>query len=93
MMAYWVDYGFSFVNSAAQFRVPLALQIVFAVVTLAGILVLPESPRWVRSFRPLFLLTNLANGCSFLHMINTRKPDTSFGPLNLTQNQLSPRTR
>lgn len=47
MMAYWVDYGFSRVNSAAQFRVPLALQIVFAVVTLAGILVLPESPRWV----------------------------------------------
>ncbi|KAK6611032.1 sugar transporter Stl1 [Botrytis cinerea] len=47
MMAYWVDYGFSFVNSAAQFRVPLALQIVFAVVTLAGILVLPESPRWL----------------------------------------------
>ncbi|KAM0182211.1 hypothetical protein ACHAPF_001098 [Botrytis cinerea] len=46
-MAYWVDYGFSFVNSAAQFRVPLALQIVFAVVTLAGILVLPESPRWL----------------------------------------------
>ncbi len=47
MMAYWVDYGFSHVNSAAQFRVPLALQIVFAVFTLAGIIVLPESPRWV----------------------------------------------
>jgi len=47
MMAYWVDYGFSFVASAAQFRVPLALQIVFAVCTFAGIMVLPESPRWV----------------------------------------------
>ncbi|KAG4423181.1 hypothetical protein IFR04_003679 [Cadophora malorum] len=47
MMAYWVDYGFSFVNSAAQFRVPLALQIVFAVITFAGIIVLPESPRWL----------------------------------------------
>jgi hypothetical protein len=47
MMAYWVDYGFSFVNSAAQFRVPLALQIVFAVITFAGIMVLPESPRWL----------------------------------------------
>jgi hypothetical protein len=48
MTAYWVDYGFSYVNSAAQFRVPLALQIVFAVVTFAGMLFLPESPRWVR---------------------------------------------
>ncbi|PQE08091.1 putative sugar transporter protein [Rutstroemia sp. NJR-2017a BVV2] len=47
MMAYWVDYGFSFVNSAAQFRFPLALQILFAIVSFAGILVLPESPRWL----------------------------------------------
>ncbi|OBT85653.1 hypothetical protein VE02_05802 [Pseudogymnoascus sp. 03VT05] len=47
MTAYWVDYGFSYVNSAAQFRVPLALQIVFAFVTFAGILFLPESPRWL----------------------------------------------
>ncbi|KAF8846644.1 MFS sugar transporter-like protein [Acephala macrosclerotiorum] len=47
MMAYWVDYGFSYVNSAAQFRVPLALQIVFAVITFAGIIVLPESLRWL----------------------------------------------
>lgn len=46
-MAYWVDYGFSYVNSAAQFRVPLALQIVFAIITFAGIIVLPESPRWL----------------------------------------------
>ena len=47
MMAYWVDYGFSFVNSAVQFRFPLALQILFAIVSFAGILVLPESPRWL----------------------------------------------
>ncbi|OBT57532.1 hypothetical protein VE04_02125 [Pseudogymnoascus sp. 24MN13] len=47
MTAYWVDYGFSYVSSGAQFRVPLALQIVFAVVTFAGILFLPESPRWL----------------------------------------------
>ncbi|KAM3074453.1 hypothetical protein ACMFMG_002743 [Clarireedia jacksonii] len=47
MMAYWVDYGFSFVNNAAQFRFPLALQILFAIVSFAGILVLPESPRWL----------------------------------------------
>jgi hypothetical protein len=33
--------------NAAQFRFPLALQIVFAIVSLAGILVLPESPRWL----------------------------------------------
>lgn len=47
MMAYWVDYGFSYVDSSAQFRVPLALQIAFAVMTFFGIMILPESPRWV----------------------------------------------
>jgi hypothetical protein len=44
MTAYWVDYGMSFVSNDVQFRFPLALQILFAVVTFFGILVLPESP-------------------------------------------------
>lgn len=47
MTAYWVDYGMSFVSSQAQFRFPLALQILFAIVSFFGILLLPESPRWV----------------------------------------------
>ncbi|KAF3036721.1 hypothetical protein E8E12_007498 [Didymella heteroderae] len=47
MTAYWVDYGMSYVSNDAQFRFPLALQILFAVVTFFGILVLPESPRWL----------------------------------------------
>ncbi|OJI98331.1 hypothetical protein ASPVEDRAFT_147571 [Aspergillus versicolor CBS 583.65] len=47
MTAYWVDYGMSYVNNDAQFRFPLALQILFAVVTFFGVLVLPESPRWL----------------------------------------------
>ncbi|KAH7127568.1 general substrate transporter [Dactylonectria macrodidyma] len=45
--AYWTDYGMSYVRNEAQFRFPLALQILFAMVTLAGILVLPETPRWL----------------------------------------------
>ncbi|KAI9931196.1 hypothetical protein MW887_010857 [Aspergillus wentii] len=47
MTAYWVDYGMSYVSSEAQFRFPIALQILFAIVTFLGILVLPESPRWL----------------------------------------------
>ncbi|TVY51039.1 Sugar transporter STL1 [Lachnellula cervina] len=47
MTAYWVDYGMSYVSSQAQFRFPLALQILFAVLTVMGIIVLPESPRWL----------------------------------------------
>lgn len=47
MTAYWVDYGMSYVKSEAQFRFPLALQIAFSIVTFIGIIVLPESPRWL----------------------------------------------
>lgn len=47
MSAYWIDYGMSFVDSPAQFRVPLALQIVFALFTVALLFILPESPRWL----------------------------------------------
>jgi hypothetical protein len=44
----YVDYGFSYNSSEAQFRFPIALQILFAILTLIGIVFLPESPRWVR---------------------------------------------
>ncbi|TWU77842.1 hypothetical protein ED733_002847 [Metarhizium rileyi] len=47
MTAYWVDYGMSHVSNDSQFRFPLALQCFFAIVTFAGILFLPESPRWL----------------------------------------------
>lgn len=47
MLSYWVDYGMSYVSNDAQFRFPIALQILFAVVTFLGVAVLPESPRWL----------------------------------------------
>lgn len=47
MTAYWIDYGLSFDSSEAQFRFPLALQIIFAVVTFVGLFFLPESLRWL----------------------------------------------
>ncbi|GME29248.1 sugar transporter [Neofusicoccum parvum] len=46
-LAYWVDYAFSFVDNESQFRFPIAFQIAFALVTLASIIFLPESPRWL----------------------------------------------
>jgi MFS family permease len=46
-VSYWVDYAFSYVDSGAQWRFPIALQILFALATIALILPLPESPRWL----------------------------------------------
>ncbi|KAI1880140.1 hypothetical protein JX265_001761 [Neoarthrinium moseri] len=47
MTAYWVDYGMSYVDNESQFRFPLALQCLFALLTFALIILLPESPRWL----------------------------------------------
>lgn len=47
MMSYWVDFGMSYVTGPAQFRFPIALQTLFALVTIAFMAFLPESPRWL----------------------------------------------
>lgn len=48
-VAYWLDFGLSYVNSSVQWRFPVAFQIVFASVLFGGIINLPESPRWLLS--------------------------------------------
>lgn len=48
MMSYWIDFGLYWASgSSAQWRVPIALQIVLALVMVFGIGFLPESPRWL----------------------------------------------
>ncbi|PMD65982.1 putative MFS monosaccharide transporter [Hyaloscypha bicolor E] len=47
-LSYWVDFGFSFLEpSTVSWRFPIAFQIFFALILLAFILELPESPRWL----------------------------------------------
>ena len=45
-IAYWIDFGLSYVDSSVQWRFPVAFQIVFAILLATGALLLPESPRW-----------------------------------------------
>ncbi|KAF2011050.1 sugar porter family MFS transporter [Aaosphaeria arxii CBS 175.79] len=47
-LSYWLDLGFSFLEpSSISWRFPIAFQIIFALIILAFILELPESPRWL----------------------------------------------
>ena len=47
-LSYWLDFGFSYLDpSPIAWRFPIAFQIVFALVILAFIMELPESPRWL----------------------------------------------
>ncbi|KAG2067673.1 general substrate transporter [Suillus decipiens] len=47
-IAYWVDLALFFVNwSSAQWRAPIALQLIFEIIMVTCIGFLPESPRWL----------------------------------------------
>ena len=45
--AYWIDYGFSFIDSDVAWRTPIGIQLIFAVVVTLLVFGLPESPRWL----------------------------------------------
>ncbi|GAA6041931.1 hypothetical protein JCM8097_000229 [Rhodosporidiobolus ruineniae] len=49
MIAYWVDLGFSYLDDSTSWRVPIALQAIFAIGLVVLISFLPESPRWLVS--------------------------------------------
>ncbi|KAF9068172.1 hypothetical protein BDP27DRAFT_1224731 [Rhodocollybia butyracea] len=49
VIAYWIDFGMSFVDTSISWRLPIGLQMIFAVILLLGIYRLPESPRYLLS--------------------------------------------
>ncbi|CCX15963.1 Similar to Sugar transporter STL1; acc. no. P39932 [Pyronema omphalodes CBS 100304] len=47
LISYWLNYGVSFTGTDVVWRFPIAFQLIFAIIIIAGMLVLPESPRWL----------------------------------------------
>ncbi|TFK56247.1 general substrate transporter [Heliocybe sulcata] len=47
VIAYWLDYGMSFVSGPAQWRLPVGFQAFFALCLLLQGMMLPDSPRWL----------------------------------------------
>lgn len=45
--AYWIDFGFSYVDSPVAWRTPIGIQLIFAIVVTIVVFVCPESPRWL----------------------------------------------
>jgi sugar porter (SP) family MFS transporter len=65
MISYWIDFALSFVNGSVAWRFPIAFQLIFAIIILAFILELPESPRWLilrgREDEALHVLSHLSD--------------------------------
>ncbi|KAJ6186857.1 Major facilitator superfamily domain general substrate transporter [Penicillium mononematosum] len=47
VLAYWFDFGMSFVSGPIAWRLPVAMQMVFAIFVIVLVFGLPESPRWL----------------------------------------------
>lgn len=47
MIMFYICYGCSFIHGTAAFRVPWGLQMIPAIILFFGLLILPESPRWL----------------------------------------------
>ncbi|KAF9893097.1 hypothetical protein FE257_012508 [Aspergillus nanangensis] len=47
VLAYWFDYGMSFVDGPVNWRLPIACQLIFALVVILMVFGLPENPRWL----------------------------------------------
>lgn len=46
-IAYWMDYGLSFVQNPIQWRLPISFQAFFAICLVLQMIPLPETPRWL----------------------------------------------
>ncbi|KAH7551663.1 hypothetical protein BM1_09297 [Bipolaris maydis] len=70
-LSYWLVFGFAYINSSsASWRIPIALQIVFALPAIAMLFVLPESPRW------LILTGREQEALTVLAALNDDDPDS-----------------
>lgn len=47
LLQYFIEFGCSYINGNASFRIPWGLQMIPAILLSTGMLVFPESPRWL----------------------------------------------
>lgn len=47
MISFWIDYGLTNIGGEASWRIPLCLQLAFAIILGIGIFFFPFSPRWL----------------------------------------------
>jgi MFS family permease len=46
-IAYWLDFGMSYAGGPIAWRLPIAVQLIFAIAVITLLFGLPESPRWL----------------------------------------------
>ncbi|KAI0788413.1 general substrate transporter [Fomes fomentarius] len=66
LIQYFIQFGCSYIDGVASFRIPWALQMIPAIILSVGMLLFPESPRWLidndRESEALEILSDLHGG-------------------------------
>ncbi|KAF9884235.1 sugar transporter-like protein [Aspergillus nanangensis] len=69
-IAYWVVFGLSYVEQSVQWRFPVALQVLFALIVAVGALMLPDTPRW------FVMRGHHKEACEVLGRLKNEAPDS-----------------
>jgi hypothetical protein len=77
LIQYFIQFGCSDINGVASFRIPWGLQMIPAIVLVAGMTLFPESPRWLLDHNRYVVLSLLTRVCS--RVPQTRRSSSSFG--------------
>jgi MFS family permease len=77
LIQYFIQFGCSDINGVASFRIPWGLQMIPAIVLVAGMTLFPESPRWLLDHNRYVVLSLLTRVCS--RVPQTGRSSPSFG--------------
>ena len=58
LIQYFIQFGCSYINGVASFRIPWGLQMIPAIILSTGMLAFPESPRWLVDHNRFVLALN-----------------------------------
>ncbi|OQE41962.1 hypothetical protein PENCOP_c004G00192 [Penicillium coprophilum] len=76
-LSYWVDFGFTRMSNQLSWRLPVAIQSIFALVSAAGMFFCPDTPRWYYAKG-----RNVEGDTTLARLYNVYRADTSAQPEN-----------
>jgi len=79
LIQYFIQFGCSYINGVASFRIPWGLQMIPAIILSLGMLFFPESPRWLFDHGRYDLSLEYTDQHCILHVSQRRRGPPGSG--------------